>query len=31
VFIVLVATMLAPVMHAVLHRFHLETTASRSE
>lgn len=31
VFIVLVGTMLAPVMHAVLHRFHLETSTSRSE
>lgn len=31
VFIVLVGTMLAPVMHAVLHRFHVETSTSRSE
>lgn len=31
VFIVLAGVMLGPVMHAALHRFHLEQTSSRSE
>lgn len=31
VFIVLVGTMLAPVMHAVLHRFHLEAGGPESQ
>jgi hypothetical protein len=31
VFIVLVGTMLAPVMHAVLHHFHLESRGRDSE
>lgn len=31
VFIVVVGTMLAPVIHGVLHRFHFETGRSRQE